>query len=95
VRLSQARADSVRAFLVKQGIAAGRLSSIGYGPDRPADSNDTEAGRAKNRRVEFMIDWGAKPAAPAAPPAAKRPPAKAPAKAPPQPKTKPPPKKSK
>jgi outer membrane protein OmpA-like peptidoglycan-associated protein len=98
VRLSQARADSVRAFLVKQGIAAGRLSSIGYGPDRPAEGNETEAGRAKNRRVEFMIDWNAKGASePAAPPPAARPakgaPAKAPAKAQPQPKTKPLPKK--
>jgi outer membrane protein OmpA-like peptidoglycan-associated protein len=101
VRLSQARADSVRAFLVRQGIAAARLAAIGYGPDRPTDDNDTEAGRAKNRRVEFVIDWEAKPA-PAAKPAAAKPgvvkpgakPARPPA-AKPLPAKKPQPKKSK
>jgi outer membrane protein OmpA-like peptidoglycan-associated protein len=71
VKLSQARADAVRAYLLKQGIVGDRLSSIGYGPDRPANDNDTEDGRARNRRVEFMIDWEAKPAAePVAPPPA-------------------------
>jgi outer membrane protein OmpA-like peptidoglycan-associated protein len=93
VRLSQARADSVRAFLVRSGIAAGRLAAIGYGPDRPSDGNDTEAGRAKNRRVEFVIDWDAKPApAPAARPAAAAPPAKALKTPPARPPTKSPPK---
>jgi OOP family OmpA-OmpF porin len=93
VRLSQARADSVRAFLVRQGIAAGRLASIGFGPDRPTDTNDTEAGRARNRRVEFVIDWEAKPApAPAAKGAAVKPPAKAKKTPPAPPKAKSPPK---
>ena len=94
VKLSQARADAVRAFLAKKGIAAGRLSSIGYGPDRPANDNETEAGRAKNRRVEFMIDWEAKPEAEPAVTPAKTPPArsapdKAAPKAPPKTKTQP------
>jgi OOP family OmpA-OmpF porin len=54
-RLSQQRADAVRAYLVGQGIDQGRLEAQGFGPDRPIDSNDTEEGRSKNRRVEFNI----------------------------------------
>ena len=55
VELSQRRARTVREFLVKGGIAAGRLESQGYGPSRPIASNDTDEGRARNRRVEFAI----------------------------------------
>jgi outer membrane protein OmpA-like peptidoglycan-associated protein len=53
--LSKARAASVVQYLVSKGIAAGRLESDGFGPDKPLESNDTEDGRAKNRRVEFKI----------------------------------------
>ena len=53
--LSQRRARTVREFLVKEGIAAGRLESRGYGLTRPVASNDTKEGRARNRRVEFSI----------------------------------------
>ncbi len=53
--LSQARADAVRSVLVSQfGIDAGRLTAKGFGPDHPLGSNDTAAGRAENRRVEFV-----------------------------------------
>lgn len=55
LRLSQARADSVRAYLVKAGIASGRLESRGFGESYPLTSNDTQDGRARNRRVEFII----------------------------------------
>lgn len=51
--LSQRRAASVRAYLVDQGIAAERLSSLGVGEDEPVDTNDTPEGRANNRRVEL------------------------------------------
>ena len=55
--LSQARADSVRQYLIdKFGIDASRLTAVGYGPDRPIASNDTKEGRQKNRRVEGVID---------------------------------------
>ena len=52
--LSQARADSVRTYLVAHGISGARLTARGYGMDVPVDTNSNEAGRAKNRRVEFV-----------------------------------------
>ena len=51
--LSEKRAKSVKDFLVKEGIEAGRLSTKGYGETAPVDSNDTKEGRANNRRVAF------------------------------------------
>lgn len=53
--LSQQRADVVKNYLTAKGIVAGRLSSVGYGSSKPADTNDTDAGRQKNRRTEFRI----------------------------------------
>jgi outer membrane protein OmpA-like peptidoglycan-associated protein len=53
--LSQARADAVRQYLIDKGIAPERLTAIGYGPDKPLFDNATAAGRAKNRRVEFIL----------------------------------------
>ena len=55
MKLSQARADAVRDFLVERGVAAERLVAQGYGETQPIDSNHTGAGRAANRRVEFDI----------------------------------------
>lgn len=54
LKLSKARAQSVKQFLVDEGIDAGRLSAIGLGPDHPIATNTTEVGRAKNRRIEFF-----------------------------------------
>jgi OOP family OmpA-OmpF porin len=54
-KLSQQRADSVMNWLVQHGIENGRLEAHGYGMERPIDENTTDAGRAKNRRVEFKI----------------------------------------
>jgi outer membrane protein OmpA-like peptidoglycan-associated protein len=53
--LSSRRAASVVHWLVAHGVAAGRLTSIGYGMERPLDSNEAEEGRQKNRRVELHI----------------------------------------
>jgi outer membrane protein OmpA-like peptidoglycan-associated protein len=52
-RLSQRRAESVREWLIENGIDASRLTAVGYGEDQPAVDNDTPENRAKNRRIEF------------------------------------------
>jgi len=57
--LSARRAASVATWLIQHGIAPSRLSSQGFGMERPVDSNATAAGRQNNRRVEFHIDDGA------------------------------------
>ena len=54
--LSQRRADAVRAWLIARGIAAERLVAQGFGETQPIDPEDTEAARAKNRRVELTIE---------------------------------------
>ncbi|WP_437778770.1 OmpA family protein [Sorangium sp. So ce1097] len=53
--LSQNRANSVMAALVRRGIDSTRLTAQGYGRDQPIDDNKTEAGRQRNRRVQFNI----------------------------------------
>ena len=53
--LSARRANSVKEYLVKKGVAAERVESHGYGTDRPIADNTTTAGREQNRRVEFRI----------------------------------------
>lgn len=52
-RLSQARAEAVRAYLQSKGVADSRMNARGYGEGKPIASNETEAGRAQNRRVEL------------------------------------------
>jgi outer membrane protein OmpA-like peptidoglycan-associated protein len=54
VKLSQRRAESVMEYLVKHGIDAKRLTAKGYGSSKPAATNDTDEGRQKNRRIEFL-----------------------------------------
>ena len=53
--LSQQRAEAVRAYLVQQGVPAGMLTATGYGDTKPVGANDTEAGRFRNRRIEFTV----------------------------------------
>ena len=53
--LSRRRAESVKRWLVEHGIDGSRLETEGFGPDAPIDTNDTKAGRAKNRRIEFEL----------------------------------------
>ncbi|MGE0130093.1 MAG: OmpA family protein [Blastocatellales bacterium] len=54
-RLSQQRAESVRRFLVSQGVNSDELVAKGYGADKPVASNDTAEGRLKNRRIEYTV----------------------------------------
>jgi outer membrane protein OmpA-like peptidoglycan-associated protein len=53
MRLSERRAESVKDWFVSKGIDASRITTTGYGPDQPIDTNDTEEGRFKNRRIDF------------------------------------------
>ena len=55
--LSERRVQAVFAYLVDKGIATSRLASVGFGEERPTASNDTDEGRAKNRRVELDPKW--------------------------------------
>jgi outer membrane protein OmpA-like peptidoglycan-associated protein len=51
--LSARRAESVRQWMINKGISATRITSNGYGESGPIATNDTEEGRALNRRIEF------------------------------------------
>ena len=55
VKLSERRAQSVAAYLQAQQVHPARLVTYGKGPENPVASNYTEAGRARNRRVELML----------------------------------------
>jgi outer membrane protein OmpA-like peptidoglycan-associated protein len=54
--LSQDRADSVRKYLVDHGVEGSRLTAMGYGSSRPLAPNVTPANRARNRRVQFLVN---------------------------------------
>jgi OmpA-OmpF porin, OOP family len=56
VRLSKQRAEAVRRHLQNRGVNPQRLSAEGYGPDKPLINETTDAARAKNRRVEFVVE---------------------------------------
>ncbi len=53
--LSESRANSVRDFLTNEGISADRLTSVGFGEEKPIATNNTRAGRKENRRVEINL----------------------------------------
>ena len=54
-QLSQARAESVQAQLVADGVAAERIEAEGYGQAHPVATNETDAGRTKNRRIALRV----------------------------------------
>ncbi|HWV15166.1 MAG TPA: OmpA family protein [Cellvibrio sp.] len=54
-KLSEDRASSVRSYLIGQQINSSRIDAVGYGSHSPIASNDTEAGRQANRRVEMQL----------------------------------------
>jgi outer membrane protein OmpA-like peptidoglycan-associated protein len=55
MQLSQARAESVRTWLVNAGVPGDHMQAVGYGPDSPIRPNNNAANRALNRRVQFII----------------------------------------
>ena len=55
MNLSKRRADTVKTLLVQRGVADSRIEVVGFGETMPVATNDTEAGRQKNRRVEIKI----------------------------------------
>ena len=55
LQLSKDRATSVRTYLVNKGVDAANIESEGFGSSKPIASNNTAAGRAKNRRVEVSL----------------------------------------
>jgi outer membrane protein OmpA-like peptidoglycan-associated protein len=70
LKLSDQRAGSVRDYLVQQGVPGGTVTAVGLGKDAPVASNDNEAGRQRNRRVEMVVSGepiGIDLTAPAAP----------------------------
>ena len=83
--LSQARAETVKAYFVGKGIEEGRITAVGYGPDKPVTDptglkgGKLNAARAKNRRVEFQLVSNLQPSTGAAPAPAPAPPATPPA----------------
>ena len=57
INLSNERAASVRAYLVSKGVSETKITSRGYGFNKPVASNNTKAGKAMNRRVEFVVTF--------------------------------------
>jgi OOP family OmpA-OmpF porin len=55
MKLSKNRAESVKSYLLQQGVNAARIEATGYGESQPIATNKTDAGRQKNRRVEFTL----------------------------------------
>jgi peptidoglycan-associated lipoprotein len=53
--LGERRANSVRNYLTSRGIAASRIRTVSYGEERPIDTNNTSAGRARNRRAHTVM----------------------------------------
>jgi OOP family OmpA-OmpF porin len=55
MKLSQQRADSAKAYLVRNGVDGGRITTVGYGPDKPLITGKSKGAQDKNRRIEFRL----------------------------------------
>jgi outer membrane protein OmpA-like peptidoglycan-associated protein len=53
--LSERRAEAIRDYLIKKGIDGSRMTTRGFGESQPIDTNETDLGRARNRRIEFLV----------------------------------------
>ena len=58
-KLSDQRAETVRGFMVSQGVSPDIITAQGFGKSQPVVSNDTAGGRSKNRRVELVVNGSA------------------------------------
>ena len=56
LKLAAERAESFKQYLISRGIAEGMITAVGKGIENPVATNDTESGRAQNRRVEVHIE---------------------------------------
>ncbi len=56
ISVSQFRANTIKSYLVGKGVNPSQIAAKGLGPERPIATNNTEAGRTKNRRVEIKLD---------------------------------------
>ena len=54
-KLSDRRAKAVADYLAREGVASARMTTVGYGASRPIADNATADGRARNRRIEFIV----------------------------------------
>ncbi|MFT6670817.1 MAG: OOP family OmpA-OmpF porin, partial [Afipia broomeae] len=52
---SEKRAQAVSEYLIKAGLPPDRLKAVGYGSSQPVAANDTDDGKAKNRRIDFVV----------------------------------------
>jgi outer membrane protein OmpA-like peptidoglycan-associated protein len=64
MKLSRDRAESVKNYLISQGVSTEKLKSVGFGEGRPITENQTPEGRANNRRVEIIISRPTRGASP-------------------------------
>jgi len=55
IALSEKRAQAVADYLIKAGLPPDRLKAVGYGSSQPVAANDTDEGKAKNRRIDFVV----------------------------------------
>ena len=55
MRLSKDRAESIKNYMISQNVKSGKIEAVGYGETQPVATNKTDAGRQKNRRVEFTL----------------------------------------
>jgi len=60
-KLSQKRADAVKAWLVKRGVSARRLNAVGHGNEKPVAANGSDDGRRANRRIELVFEVEVRP----------------------------------
>ena len=73
MKLSEQRAESAKSYLVRNGIDAGRITTVGYGPDKPLVTGKAKGAQEKNRRIEFRLlgqDDAPPAGAPSLPPSA-------------------------